>query len=63
MSDAQINRDRDLRLQYLAGTELNLYRSDQIYSEILRFRTFPDGLFQASEEKKQALRQAMGIRE
>jgi spermidine synthase len=61
LSDAQINRDRDLRLQYLAGTELNLYHSAQIYSEMLRYRVFPDDLFVSSDEWKQALRQAMGL--
>lgn len=61
LADAQINRDRDLRLQYLAGTELNLYRGDPIYREILRFRTFPDEWITASPEWKQALRDAMGL--
>lgn len=58
--DAQINGDRNLRLQYLAGTELNLYRGDPIYREILSFRVFPDDLLIASAESKQALRGAMG---
>ncbi len=62
LKDAQINFDRNLRLQYLAGTELNLYRSDQIYNEILHFRTFPDDLFISSDEGKQALREAIGLR-
>ena len=33
--DAQINRDRNLKLQYLAGLGLNLYQSDRIYSDML----------------------------
>ena len=37
-ADAQINRDRDLRLQYLAGLGLNLYQSGPIYAEILRHK-------------------------
>src|SRR5688572_16536525 len=38
LADAQINRDRDLRLQYLAGLGLNLYQSGPIYAEILRHK-------------------------
>ncbi len=38
LADAQINSDRDLRLQYLAGLGLNLYQSGPIYSEILRHK-------------------------
>jgi spermidine synthase len=45
LKDAPINRDRNLRLQYLAGLGLNLYESGPIYSEILRYRKFPDDLF------------------
>ena len=42
LKDANINRDRNLRLQYLAGLGLNLYESGPIYSEILRYRKFPE---------------------
>ncbi|HEX7121795.1 MAG TPA: fused MFS/spermidine synthase, partial [Gemmatimonadaceae bacterium] len=35
LADAQVNRDRNLRLQYLAGLALNKYEQAQIYSEIL----------------------------
>jgi spermidine synthase len=60
MSDAIINRDRNLRLQYLAGLGLNLYRSDVIYADMLKHATrFPDELFAGSEATLQALR--MGI--
>jgi len=45
LKDANINRDRNLRLQYLAGLGLNLYESGPIYSEILRYRKFPEDLF------------------
>jgi len=53
---AQINHDRNLRLQYLAGLGLNLYQADVIYSEMLRYvsRT-PDDLFIASDATKQSL--------
>jgi spermidine synthase len=52
---AQINRDRNLRLQYMAGMGLNTDVRYQIYSEMLRDRRFPDELFAGSPESKQAL--------
>ncbi len=56
LRDAAINRDRNLRLQYLAGLGLNLYQADQIYADMLRYVTkMPDDLFVAKEETKQAL--------
>jgi len=59
--DAQINHDRDLRLQYLAGLGLNLYQSGPIYSEILRYKRFPEGLFSGSEATMRQLREAIAI--
>ncbi|MQA29376.1 MAG: SAM-dependent methyltransferase [Luteitalea sp.] len=55
--DAQINRDRNLRLQYLAGRGLNLYRADTIYAEMLPYATPPERIFSGSEEKVQELLQ------
>jgi spermidine synthase len=59
LADAQINRDRDLRLQYLAGLGLNLYQSGPIYAEILRHKKYPEGLFSGSPETLQKLRVAI----
>jgi spermidine synthase len=59
LADAQINRDRDLRLQYLAGLGLNLYQSGPIYAEILRHKKYPEGLFSGSPETMQKLRDAI----
>jgi spermidine synthase len=57
MVDAIINRDRNLRLQYLAGLGLNLYQSDVIYADMLKHAArFPDELFAGSEATLQALR-------
>jgi spermidine synthase len=56
LKDAKINRDRNLRLQYLAGLSLNLYESGPIYSEILRYRKFPDDLFIGQPATLAALR-------
>ena len=36
LRNATINRDRNLRLQYLAGLGLNLYQADVIYADMLR---------------------------
>src|SRR5262249_14720193 len=53
---AQINHDRNLRLQYLAGLGLNLYQADVIYAEMLRYVSkMPDDLFVASETTKKNL--------
>ena len=59
LADAQINRDRDLRLQYLAGLGLNLYQSGPIYAEILRHKKYPEGLFSGSPDTMQKLRDAI----
>jgi spermidine synthase len=56
LKDANINRDRNLRLQYLAGLGLNLYESGPIYSEILRYRKFPEDMFIGSPETIASLR-------
>jgi len=55
--DAQINTDRNLRLQYLAGMWLNANKSVEILDEITRYRRFPDELFPGSADRKQTLRQ------
>lgn len=41
LADAQINRDRNLRLQFLAGLGVNLYQADAIYQDMAAYRTFP----------------------
>ena len=57
--DAFINRDRNLKLQYLAGLGLNLYQSDRIYSDMLMHAKYPDGLFTGSPATMQTLRDAI----
>src|SRR4030095_10307069 len=56
LSDAIINTDRNLKLQYLAGLGLNLYQSDAIYRAMIKEVKFPDELFEGSEETLKALR-------
>jgi len=53
---AQLNHDRNLRLQYLAGLSLDLYQADVIYADMLRHvSAMPEDLFVASAATKQAL--------
>jgi spermidine synthase len=59
LADAQVNTDRNLRLQYLAGLGVNKYEQREIYGQILSFRQPPEGLFVGSPERLAALR--MGI--
>jgi spermidine synthase len=56
LRDATLNRDRNLRLQYLAGLGLNLYQADVIYADMLRHVSkMPEDLFIASEATKRSL--------
>jgi spermidine synthase len=59
LAGAEINRDGNLRLQYLAGLGLNISMEAAIYNEILSYHTFPRNLFAGSEERLQALQSAM----
>ncbi len=56
---AEINRDRNLRLQYLAGMGLNLYQPDAIYSDMLYYRRFHKELFTGADEWNEALKFAL----
>jgi len=55
LKDAAINRDRNLRLQYLAGLGLNVYQAGPIYAEMLSQRGEPGDLFTGSEQTIQSL--------
>lgn len=59
-ADAEINRDRNLRLQYLAGTGLNYYRGDEIFSSMIARRRFPATLFVADPAWMQGLQGVLG---
>jgi spermidine synthase len=58
LADAQPNRDRNLRLQYLAGLGVNVYAQSEIYRNILQYRRYPEGLFTGSPERLAALQSA-----
>jgi spermidine synthase len=59
MSDAVINRDSSLRLQYLAGLGVNLRVGDVIYRNILAHRKVPSDVFSGSEDGKARLWEAI----
>jgi spermidine synthase len=57
LSDATINTDYNLRLQFLAGMGFNLYQSDVIYSGMLAYAgRYPDELFVGSPDTIAKLR-------
>lgn len=56
LSDAQINRDRNLRLQYIAGMGSSNYLEAAIYYEMLRHRRFPEQALKGSEPLLEELR-------
>lgn len=56
VANAEINRDRNLRLQYLAGFGFNYYRQTAIRDAILRYRRFPADLFVGSPISVESLR-------
>jgi spermidine synthase len=59
LDGAAINRDRNLRLQYLAGMALNANQSQLIYDQMLRYRKFPEELFVGSGTRHAALQWAL----
>jgi spermidine synthase len=59
LKDAMINRDRNLRLQYLAGLGLNLYQSGPIYASMLQYAQYPEDMFTGKPETLTALRDAV----
>jgi spermidine synthase len=59
LRDAAINRDRNLRMQYLAGIGLNLDDSASIYAGMLAYRRFPGDLFFSAEGRVDSLREAI----
>ena len=59
LQDAEINRDRNLRLQYLAGLGINRYEQDVIYREMQSYLVFPEELFVGPQDSLQWLRQSI----
>ncbi len=61
VAGAELNRDRNLRLQYLAGLGLNSYDQNAIFQSMLTFRRWPDGLFVGSPERLVGVMGVMGV--
>jgi spermidine synthase len=59
LADAEINRDGNLRLQYLAGLALNKSMEGAIYSQMLTYRRYPENLFVVSGQRRPALMMAL----
>jgi spermidine synthase len=59
LAGAQINRDRNLRLQFLAGMNPDLQGGYFIYDDMLRYRRYPERLFVASAQTQAALRKTL----
>jgi spermidine synthase len=57
ISGAAINRDRNLRMEYLAGTGLNLDDSAAIYADMLTHRRFPEDIFTSAEGRVDTLKE------
>ncbi len=60
--DAEINRDGNLRLQYLAGFALNDSKEGEIYGRMMMYRRYPENLFVVSEQRRAALMAAFQTR-
>jgi spermidine synthase len=61
LQGAQINTDRNLRLQYLAGMALDRNLNTQLLNGIVAYYKFPDNLFTGSETRMAALKMLMEV--
>lgn len=59
LKDAQVNRDINLRLQYLAGMGLNYNNAPAIAQQISSFKRFPSDLFVGSPDRIAAISQLL----
>jgi spermidine synthase len=59
VAGAQINTDKNLRLQYLAGAGLNNNTGTEIRDSMLRYRQFPTDLFTGDPASVESLRALM----
>ena len=58
---ADINRDGDLRLQYIAGWGINSNMADYLYRQMLNYRRNPVNIFSGSPQALQSLFFAMSL--
>ncbi len=57
LAHAQINLDKNMRLQYLAGMGLNMDQTTSIFDDILVHLTFPEKIIIATNLEKRRLKQ------
>ena len=62
LADAQLNYDRSLRLEYLAGAAANFWNEDAIFQQIVQYRRYPAPLFIAPEPARATLESTLGPR-
>ncbi len=62
LADAEVNRDGNLRLQYLAGMGLNSDQSRSIFDSLVVHRKYPENLFIAAGDRGRALKAALDRR-
>ncbi len=60
MRTAQINHDRNLRLQYLAGLGLNQNLGPEIFNQIISGRKFPNEIFSGAAQSMSPIVQMVG---
>jgi spermidine synthase len=60
LSGAEINRDLNLRLQFVAGLGLNSVTAAQLYRKILSYRSFPEDLLKGTGDRMDDLREVLG---
>jgi spermidine synthase len=61
MKGAQINKDRNLRLQYIAGMWYNSYLERDILNDILQYYRFPDNIFKGSHSSLLSLKRSLRL--
>jgi spermidine synthase len=59
LEGAQINRDGNLRLQYMAGLALNVSMEGTIYTQLLSYRRYPQNMLVVSEPNREMVMEAM----
>jgi spermidine synthase len=59
LEGAEINRDGNLRLQYMAGLALNDSLEGPIYTQILGYRRYPENMLIVSDASRDAVMHAM----
>jgi spermidine synthase len=58
---AALNRDKDLRLQYLAGWGINSRLEGELYRQMMSYVRPPEGLFEGSPQLMQTLMGALSL--